>query len=554
MPIVAYRGEQGMFESLSYRLYNLAGVPAPSSHFVHFRVVDQPRESTENQYEGDFWGLYLAIENLDGNFLDGHGLPAGNLYEMKDWTGELDYQSPLGVTDKSDLNAFLSTYYQGVQDPSWWRRIFNLTGYFSYRAVLEAIRNYDVDQGKNYAFYLNPLTARWSIVPWDTDLTWANVFFGLGQEPFRDRVLIHPVFQLEYQNRLRELRDLLLAPEQLYPMINEYADFIDSPMAGLSMVDADRGRWDYSPALRSRYVVQARAQQGAFYDSLPGRTFRGVVQYMMSFASQRAAWIDRTLLTDREFPNTPGVYYAGPPGYPADQLTFGSSAFSDPQGAQTFAAVQWRAAEIIWPGLPGDQPDQRNRYEIEATWVSAELPTIATITLPNGVCRPAITCRVRVRMKDNSGRWSHWSAPAEFVAGLPAENPARWLRVTELMYHPPAAGNVPAEQLEFVELRNAGTAAIDLSNLHFSAGIDYQFPVGARLAPQAYYVLAADRAQFARHYGFQPDGEFAHNLSDSGERLTLADAYDRPGWSFAYADDNGWPSQRRWPGLFVGPE
>src|SRR6185369_6870645 len=78
-----YRGEQGMFESVGFRLFNLAGVEAAHTHWVHLRIIDQPEESPANQYEGDFWGLYLAIENMDGNFLEEHHLPDGNLYKLE---------------------------------------------------------------------------------------------------------------------------------------------------------------------------------------------------------------------------------------------------------------------------------------------------------------------------------------------------------------------------------------------------------------------------------------------------------------------------------------
>ena len=98
-----FRGEQGLFESLAYRLFNLGGVAASNTQFVHFRVIDHWAEVTPDQYTGDFWGLYLAIENMDGQFLDDHDLPDGNLYDMHDWTGELDNLGDNGVTDKSDL-------------------------------------------------------------------------------------------------------------------------------------------------------------------------------------------------------------------------------------------------------------------------------------------------------------------------------------------------------------------------------------------------------------------------------------------------------------------
>ena len=195
-----FRGEQGLFESLAYRLFNLAGVAASDTQFVHFRVVDHWAEVTGDQYTGDFWGLYLAIENMDGQFLDGHELPDGNLYDMHDWTGDLDNQGDHGVTDKSDLYPFMKAYMLASPDATWWRKTFNLDGYYRVRSILEAVHHYDVDQGKNYYFYLNPDTGKWSILPWDLDLTWSEMMFGYGGEPFRDRVFTVPEYNVAYQN------------------------------------------------------------------------------------------------------------------------------------------------------------------------------------------------------------------------------------------------------------------------------------------------------------------------------------------------------------------
>ena len=86
---------------------------------------------------------------------------------------------------------------------------------------------------------------------------------------------------------------------------------------------------------------------------------------------------------------------------------------------------------------PGYAQNTRWRYEIEQTWLSPELAaSSAEISVPQGACRPGITCRVRVRMKDNSGRWSHWSAPLEFVAAAPGQDIPQGLRISELMYKP----------------------------------------------------------------------------------------------------------------------
>ncbi|HWH72502.1 MAG TPA: hypothetical protein VNT26_24280, partial [Candidatus Sulfotelmatobacter sp.] len=68
-----HRGEQGMFESIGSRLFELAGVAAFQTALATFRVVDDAVENPPaNQYESDFWGLYLMVEQDDGHFLDEH--------------------------------------------------------------------------------------------------------------------------------------------------------------------------------------------------------------------------------------------------------------------------------------------------------------------------------------------------------------------------------------------------------------------------------------------------------------------------------------------------
>lgn len=548
-----FRGEQGLFETMAYRLFNLFGVPASNTNFLHFRVVDNVDQSPDNQYDGDFWGLYLGIENMDGRFLSQHGLPDGNLYDMKDWTGELDNLGDYGVADKSDLNSFMGAYQQ-PRDAGWWQQTFDLADYYRFRAVLEAVHHYDVDQGKNYEYYLNPATGKWQVLPWDLDLTWSDLLFGQGSEPFRDRVLAIPTFNLAYQNSMRELRDLLFNQEQIYPMIDEVANIIDTPATGLSMVDADRAMWDFNPILGSRYVVRNRAGQGKYYAYSPTGDFRGMVALMKGYVDQRTSWIDQSILTDRDYPNTPAATYTGPGGYPADHLTIQASAFSDPQGNNTFAALQWRTAELVYAGRPGYDPSQRGRYEIEATWVSPELTTFApTITVPNGACHPGVTCRVRVRMKDTSGRWSHWSAPVEFVAGAPTRGATQDLRISEIMYKPAASDSLPSADLEFLELENTGNAALDLSNLHFTTGVVYTFPIGTVLPAGGHIVLARQAHYFAARYGFAPFGEYAKELSNKGERLVLADAYGAPVLDVTYADSGDWPKAADGSGYSLVP-
>lgn len=536
------RGEQGMFESLSFRLFNLAGVPAPKTHFVHLRVIDEAAETGANQYVGDFWGLYLAVEQMDGRFIDEHRLPDGNLYKIENGAGELNHLGAAGPTDGSDIAWFIRAY-RGPKTSDWWRANLDLPGYYSYRSIVEAVHHYDIDQEKNYFYFHNPDTNRWSVLPWDVDLTWHADMPGTGVEPFLQPVLSRPEFNLEYQNRLRELRDLLFNSEQLNEMIDEYAALIDTPAGGLSMVDADRAMWDYNPIFGTRYVDRNRTFPGLFYNAVASRDFRGMVDAMKAYVAERSAWIDRTLLTDAEHPLTPNVSYIGAAGYPADGLQFRTDGFRDPQGGHTFAALEWRVGEVSRPGLPAYDPAQPKRYEIDARWRSGAIsPFNDTIALPPGACPQGRTCRVRVRMQDNTGRWSHWSPPHEFTAGAPAAAPAS-VKLTEIMYNPLAENGLGDEPLEFVELLNTGDRAALLGGAFFASGIEYTFPAGTTLEPGGYWVLARDRAAFSRRYGFAPAGEYHKKLNNSGDTLTLADAYGRTLTTVTYQDGSPWPGQ-----------
>ena len=239
-----------MFEAVGFKLFNLVGVESPHTHWIQLRIIDDATEANpKNQYDGDFWGLYLVIEEESGRFLDEHGLPSGNLYKMEGGTGELGRHKADLDPGKTELNRFLAAYHDRSLSEPWWRTNLDLPRYYSYRSIIECIHHYDVADGKNYDYYHNSVTGRWSVHPWDIDLTWADNMYGGGSEPFAFRVLTRPTFKLEYQNRLREIRDLLFNRDQAYKLIDEYAAIISDPNGGSSFVDADRALWDFHPAL-----------------------------------------------------------------------------------------------------------------------------------------------------------------------------------------------------------------------------------------------------------------------------------------------------------------
>jgi len=406
------RGEQGLYESVGFRLFNLAGVAAPRTHYVHLRIIDRAEEApAADQYAGDFWGLYLAVEQEDGRFVKAHGLPEGNLYKMEGGTGELEHQAEGQPADGSDLKQFLAAYAGGDQSEQWWRANLDLPGYYSYRAVVECIHHYDIGEGKNYAYHRDARSGRWRVVPWDLDLTWADHMYGDGEEPFKSRVLSKAALQLEYQNRLREVRDLLFNEEQTGRLIDEYASVVADPSGGPSFVEADRRKWDFHPALAGG----GQAGHGKFYEASPTKDFPGMVRQMKDYVKTRGRWVDANLLDDPQVPATPSATCTGPAGFGAGQLRFRASPY---KGANAFAAVRWRLAEVA-PAVTEAAPVRGpGPYEITAVWESTEMPDAAAeAVVPTGVVTQGRTYRARARVRDATGRWSHWSPGVEFVAG-----------------------------------------------------------------------------------------------------------------------------------------
>jgi len=412
----------GLNEWMNLRMWNAYGVPAPFAHYAHWRNVTTAAEQADN-YHGDFQGLILIQEDYDSRFLKAHNMDKGNLYKLLNETdvalAEQRYQAPYGAKNGADHDWVYSL--NSSTPAATVSANVNVDKWDHYHAICQAVRHYDYwpNCDKNMCFYFEPVyTAQngyrgklW-ILPYDHDASWGpswnsgidnvyDAFFSAGSGGS------NATFWPGYFNTIRECRTLLYQPEQINPLLDEIASWI------LPFQKADDTRWKNGPADAGSYSGWGG----------PGSvSIANLVLAMKDFAfggGGRGTFMDQLGNSNGEdatkYPATPTITFVGTAGYHVDDLRFGTSTFSDPQGAGTFGALQWRVAEVNASAT--FTPGVKRLLEVEANYQSDEITTFAnTFTFPSWACEAGKHYRARVRHKDNTGRWSNWSAPAEFTA------------------------------------------------------------------------------------------------------------------------------------------
>ena len=570
------RGMAGMEEAIGFKLYSLAGGLAPATHFVHFRVIDDAEEaptgSRNAQYNGDLWGLYLYIEHTDSRFLDERGLPDGNVYKIERSNGDKRNQGSTQSITSSDWNSFRSGYGRS-QPLQWWRDNLDLPTYYTFRCVNRIISNVDIREGWNKVFYHHP-DGHWHPVPWDLDMLIIPETHWQGSINIERCLSQHRALKIEFKNRARDLLDLLLddaSPTggQIGQFIDEHARFINPPGDPLTFVDVDQFMWNYHPRTasshRGQFYVSPKSQGnrgGTWSRRLKSKDHEGMMQHMLDFMTDTDP--ERWSIGDgdpsgygynyleyeakfTDIPNTPAITYDGPGGFALNELRFKTSSFEPGRSPNNkkFTGIQWRLAEVSNPKTPFFEIGQPWKYELNPVWELEADEFVGTVAVPQSAIRKGGTYRARVRMRNGTMAWSHWSAPVEFVAGEPDLAGLRaGLAFNEIMYNPLGQAGVSAGEFEFLELKNIGESPLDLSGLFFSSGISYIFPEGSMLASGELFLLGRNRAALQSRYpGLVVNGIFEGKLANEGETITLSVGIGAPVLSVAYDDAAPWPEQ-----------
>ena len=203
---------------------------------------------------------------------------------------------------------------------------------------------------------------------------------------------------------------------------------------------------------------------------------------------------------------------------------------------------------------PVTDPDSI-KLEWDADWDTGPINDFEKTTkIPTAVIRSDAIYRARVRHQDNTGRWSNWSDPIEFQPSLPdLTNYTDSLIISEIMYHPgrPNTEEIEAgfdddDLFEFIEIKNVGDKNLDLRDLRFTKGIDFDFLNSniEFIGPQEHLLVVKNLKAFEMRYGsglpIAGQWEEGDRLSNGGERIKLSFGAGDPIIDFSYDDSLPW--------------
>ena len=127
------------------------------------------------------------------------------------------------------------------------------------------------------------------------------------------------------------------------------------------------------------------------------------------------------------------------------------------------------------------------------------------------------------------------------------------LVITKINYNPKIATGFPvSDDLEFVAIKNTGSAIVDLSGVYFrQLGLTFQFPFESEIGANETIYLASNSATFQSKYGQVPFGQFFRNLSNKSQKIVLADADGNVIDTVEYFDSAPWPTSADGGGTYL---
>ncbi len=249
-------------------------------------------------------GVYVNVERIDRSFLETHfpaadgplfkvdeGGPGANLQYLG---GDAAlYQKAFELHSGREIEGFaaLIEFIRAVDNPvgtgAALERCLDVEAFLKTTAVLLFAGAFDQYTGwgaHNYYLYQNPADRRWTYIPWDLDVGFADNAFGrvpvlegwqaawpapVPDRPLMERVLADPILLGKYRELARGILETWFRPDVLIPKLRALSEQIrpaieeDPYPLRRATVPSDRGMEDIRVSMeefiRKRYTL-ARAQ------------------------------------------------------------------------------------------------------------------------------------------------------------------------------------------------------------------------------------------------------------------------------------------------------
>ena len=110
--------------------------------------------------------------------------------------------------------------------------------------------------------------------------------------------------------------------------------------------------------------------------------------------------------------------------------------------------------------------------------------------------------------------------------------------INEIYYHAPNDLN----ELQWIELHNAGAKEIDLGGWQLTKAVKFAFPARTTIPAHGFVVVCRNKTLFAEHYpGVAVAGEFSKALKHSGEPIALCDRNGDVVDNVSFGNKAPWP-------------
>ena len=452
---------------------------------------------------GLYWGLYWLQERPD------HAFAAAYLGGEKDDYDVLkhDYNNVVSGSNEAYIAMFAlsATAPDTVTAFETLRQKLDVEQFIDYLIANFYLGSGDWDRKNWYASFnrFDP-AGRWRWHVWDAehimdagtnlspeDVT--NKNNSMAPTGLHQKWLANPEYRMLFGDRVHRhfFNGGALTPTRFAALFTALTDQIDRAIVGESARWGDNRRPETPYTRHAEWLTECNRLQDEY---IPGR--RDVV--LSQFTGKNPSWYPTVA--------APQFYINGTLQYGGDAPTHSMLTMS------TGGNTVWYTLDDSDPRLPGGAINSAS-----ATAFGSEIPLSKSVV-------------VKARTRTSAGVWSAL-AEAVFDVGPVRET----LRITELMYHPPADA-----ELEFMELKNIGDEAINLNLLQFTKGITHIFD-DIPVLPGGFVLLVRNKVLFESSYTDLPAGAAVVQwtqgaLDNAGETLTLVDAMGRTIHSFTYDD------------------